>query len=210
MADQREEVLCGSTRGERELKSCFPQGYWHERYTDAKPVAFGHHVLGPEPLVRDGRVFGLDTGACHGGYLSALSVPDFTVYRVPAHADHWARVRRDWQLPVSKAKPWGWRTCQVCRPRHLDARSGRMRRPLIRGPGSLVDRRVGTIAHPVPTQPARCSLSSVTISSAPIGPRPRNQMSSSTRNALPSETAGSAFQPAPLMTVVSPVASGVP
>ncbi|MFC8044924.1 metallophosphoesterase family protein [Nocardia sp. NPDC057353] len=106
LAEQREEVLCGSTRGERELKALFPEGYWHERYTDSVPVVFGHHVTGADPLIRDGRIFGLDTGACHGGYLTALSVPDFTLHRVRAHADHWTAVRRTWQLPVLRSRPW--------------------------------------------------------------------------------------------------------
>lgn len=111
-AEQRAEILCGSTRGERELRELFPEGYWHEHYTDDKPVVFGHHVTGDEPLVRDGRVFGLDTGACHGGYLTAISLPDFTFHSVRAHADHWAQAKRDWQLPVLRTKPWhdySWR-----------------------------------------------------------------------------------------------------
>ncbi|GAB2925866.1 metallophosphoesterase family protein [Streptomyces mayteni] len=106
LAEQREEILCGSTRGERELAALFPDGHWHDHYTDAKPVVFGHHVTGREPLIRDGRIFGLDTGACHGWNLTALSVPDFTVHSVPARADHWSVTRRRWQLPVLRTRPW--------------------------------------------------------------------------------------------------------
>ncbi|OMI33365.1 hypothetical protein [Streptomyces sparsogenes] len=105
-AEQREEILCGSTRGERELAALFPDGYWYDHYTDAKPVVFGHHVTGPEPMIRDGRIFGLDTGACHGGNLTALCVPGFTVHSVKARADHWSTTKRAWQLPVLKSKPW--------------------------------------------------------------------------------------------------------
>ncbi|WP_283136727.1 metallophosphoesterase [Rhizohabitans arisaemae] len=105
-ADQKEEILCGSTSGERELAALFPGGHWHDHYTDAKPVVFGHHVTGREPLIRDGRVFGLDTGACHGWNLTALCVPGFTVHSVAARADHWSIAKRRWQLPVLKTKPW--------------------------------------------------------------------------------------------------------
>lgn len=105
-AGQREEILCGTTSGERELAALFPDGHWHDRYTDDKPVVFGHHVTGREPLIRDGRVFGLDTGACHGWNLTALCVPGFTVHSVAARADHWSAVKREWQLPVLKGKPW--------------------------------------------------------------------------------------------------------
>ncbi len=106
LASQKEEILCGSTSGERELAGLFPGGHWHDHYTDARPVVFGHHVTGRTPMIRDGRVFGLDTGACHGWNLTALSVPDFTIHSVPAHADHWADTKRRWQLPVLKTRPW--------------------------------------------------------------------------------------------------------
>ena len=106
LAEQKEEILCGSTTGERELAALFPDGYWTDHYTDAKPVAFGHHVVGPEAMVRDGRIFGLDTGACHGGRLTALCVPGFSVHSVAARADHWAVTKRRWQVPVLKTRPW--------------------------------------------------------------------------------------------------------
>lgn len=106
LGDQREEVLCGSTRGERELTTLFPDSHWYDHYTDARPVAFGHHVTGQEPMIRDGRIFGLDTGACHGWNLTALCLPGFTVHSVKARADHWSATKRQWQLPVLKTKPW--------------------------------------------------------------------------------------------------------
>lgn len=106
MARQGEHILCGTTSGEREIAAQFPDGHWHDHYTDAKPVVFGHHVTGHTPLIRDGRVFGLDTGACHGGNLTALCLPSFTIHAVPAHADHWALVKRQWQLPVLRSRPW--------------------------------------------------------------------------------------------------------
>lgn len=106
LSDQREEILCGSTRGERELTAVFPDGYWHDHYTDTKPVVFGHHVTGQEPMIRDGRIYGLDTGACHGWNLTALCLPEFTIHAVPAHADHWSAIKRQWQLPVLKTRTW--------------------------------------------------------------------------------------------------------
>ncbi|MEU7750100.1 metallophosphoesterase family protein [Nonomuraea sp. NPDC049158] len=106
LADQREEILCGSTRGERELAALFPDSRWYDHYTDAKPVVVGHHVTGREPMILDGRIFSLDTGACHGWNLTALCLPGFTVHSVKAHADHWSATKRQWQLPVLKSKPW--------------------------------------------------------------------------------------------------------
>lgn len=106
LAAQKEEILCGSTSGERELTALFPDSYWYDHYTDAKPVVFGHHVTGREPMIRDGRIFGLDTGACHGWTLTALCVPGFTLRSVEARADHWSIAKRQWQLPILKTKPW--------------------------------------------------------------------------------------------------------
>ena len=77
LADQDEDVLAGTTSGEHKLAAQLGGGYWHERYHDATPIVFGHHVVGRDPLVTPNRVYGIDTGACHGGRLTALSVPDF-------------------------------------------------------------------------------------------------------------------------------------
>ncbi|WP_019927497.1 metallophosphoesterase [Nocardia sp. BMG111209] len=106
LAAQREEILSGTTRGMRELDAAFPGSSWHDHYTDDTPIAFGHLVVGSTPLLRDDRIFGLDTGACHGGNLTAVSLPDRTIHSVPAQADHWSRTRREWQLPVLRSTPW--------------------------------------------------------------------------------------------------------
>ncbi|MFD0662434.1 serine/threonine protein phosphatase [Thermocatellispora tengchongensis] len=105
-AEQKHEILCGSTSGERQLAALFPDGHWYDHYTDPKPVVFGHHVTGRQPMIRDQRIFGLDTGACHGWNLTALCVPGFTIHSVKAHADHWTITKRRWQLPVLKTRPW--------------------------------------------------------------------------------------------------------
>jgi len=111
LAEQPEHVLAGTTSGEAELRARGfggdgAGGWWHEHYTDAVPVVFGHHVVGPEPLVREGKVYGIDTGACHGHRLTALSVPEFRLYSVPARADHWAHTARAYQVAVLRTRPW--------------------------------------------------------------------------------------------------------
>lgn len=111
LASTPEEILCGTTSGEAKLKKLVRDGWWHEHYTDAKPIVFGHHVTGPEPLLRDDRVFGIDTGCVHGHRLTALSVPDLTLYSVPSSGDHWKTIAQRHQVPVLRAKPWatmGW------------------------------------------------------------------------------------------------------
>jgi serine/threonine protein phosphatase 1 len=123
LAEQPPELLCGTTAGERLLATHFPDGYWHERYTGSKPVAFGHHVTGHTPLLRDGIVYGLDTGACHGWNLTAVSLPDGTIHSVPARADHWAAAKAEWQVPVLKTRPWldlAWPDLTAQAARHAD------------------------------------------------------------------------------------------
>jgi serine/threonine protein phosphatase 1 len=80
LAEQDEDVLAETTSGEHKLTAQLAGGYWHEHYHDAIPIVFGHHVVGRDGLVTANHVYGIDTGACHGGRLTALSVPDFTLY----------------------------------------------------------------------------------------------------------------------------------
>jgi serine/threonine protein phosphatase 1 len=112
LAEQPEAILAGTTSGEAQLKKLIPDRWWHEAYDDVVPVAFGHHVVGHEPLIREGKIYGLDTGACHGQRLTALSVPDFKVYSVPSHGDYWREVGPHYQVPVLRTRPWAtmaWR-----------------------------------------------------------------------------------------------------
>lgn len=106
LSAQKEEVLSGTVSGERELSTVLGDRYWHEVYAGEKPVVFGHHVVGKDPLVGRGLIYGLDTGACHGGRLTALVVPGFTLHSVSARADHWEQTKRTWQARVLWAKPW--------------------------------------------------------------------------------------------------------
>ncbi|HEX7839545.1 MAG TPA: metallophosphoesterase [Kofleriaceae bacterium] len=105
LAEQRDEILCGSTVGEHELQRALGDHRWHELWQGPKPVIFGHHVV-DEPLVRPSLVYGIDTGACHGGHLTALTLPDLQLHAVAAREDHWARIKRLWQADVLASKPW--------------------------------------------------------------------------------------------------------
>lgn len=107
LTEQDESVLAGTTAGEKKLRAIFGEDRaWHEAYDGVAPVAFGHHVTGA-PLVREGKVYGIDTGCCHGHTLTALSVPDFKLFSVPArHGDYWARAMRDYQVPVLRTRDW--------------------------------------------------------------------------------------------------------
>jgi serine/threonine protein phosphatase 1 len=104
---QKEEVLCGCTAGEKYLSKQYNNTYWSELYTGDKPVIFGHHVVGDEPLIIDRKVYGIDTGACHGGRLTALVIPGFKIIQVQSAQDYWQAELVKWQVPIMMAKPWG-------------------------------------------------------------------------------------------------------
>ena len=54
---------------------------------DAKPVIFGHLGIGkaPWPLPQRENLWPIDTGCAKGGYLTAVTIPDFRVYQVPGY-----------------------------------------------------------------------------------------------------------------------------
>ncbi len=103
--DQRPEVLCGCTAGEKYLSKQYAETYWSEHYIGEKPIVFGHHVVGDAPKIRDHQIYGIDTGACHGGRLTALVLPSFECVQIQAPIDYWHEEQRKWQLPVLQAKP---------------------------------------------------------------------------------------------------------
>lgn len=106
LAEQREDVLCGSTAGDRYLEKKYgTSAEWVNRYQGVKPVIYGHHVTGDVPEVKN-NTFGIDTGACHGGYLTAIELPGFIVHRVKAERDYWKDEQARWQIPVLRAKDW--------------------------------------------------------------------------------------------------------
>jgi serine/threonine protein phosphatase 1 len=105
-----EDVLAGTASGDTKLKERYGEQPWYDFYEDDKPVAFGHSVVGSEPLVMHERIFGLDTGACHGMRLTGLLLPEMRLVSVPARTDHWTRVRQQWQAPVLRTLPWSTMT----------------------------------------------------------------------------------------------------
>lgn len=92
---QRDVVLIGTLTGEKYITEKLPPP-WYDHYDGAKPLIFGHHdyLRTGQPVVREGRVYGLDTGVVHGGRLTALVLPEFRIVSVPSARDYWAEARR--------------------------------------------------------------------------------------------------------------------
>lgn len=106
LKEQKQEVLSGSTSGDRYLgKKYSAEKYWTEFYNGAKPIIYGHHVVGDIPKILN-NTFGIDTGACHGNYLTAIELPGFIIHQVKAKKDYWKEEQKKWQIPVLKAKNW--------------------------------------------------------------------------------------------------------
>ncbi|MFH0980551.1 MAG: metallophosphoesterase [Planctomycetota bacterium] len=102
---QLDTVVIGTLTGEAYMQEKYP-GPWYDHYTGPKPVVVGHHsYLGTgEPLIREGLVYAIDTGCCHGGRLTALILPEFRIVSVPSREDYWTRTRRDYAVMAGSGR----------------------------------------------------------------------------------------------------------
>ena len=106
LAQQKEEVLCSTMSGAKQLDRTLGGRDWAALYHGHKPIVFGHRVVGDEAVHWNERAWAIDTGACHGGWLTGLVTPGFELVRVKARRNHWATERRKWERPVLEARPW--------------------------------------------------------------------------------------------------------
>jgi serine/threonine protein phosphatase 1 len=103
--DAPTDVLSGTTSGLQRLEGQLGGRYWHDVHDGPLPVVFGHHVV-DEPLIRPGRAYGIDTGVCFGGRLTALIVPSFELVSVPSTGDHWPATIQRWEADVLRGEAW--------------------------------------------------------------------------------------------------------
>lgn len=106
LEEQRENVLSGTMSGGKYLQRLYGEQYWSEVYSGEKPIIYGHHVVGERPEVINDKVYGIDTGACHGGRLTAIVLPGFEIHQVDVKYDYWREQQIIWQIPVLKNKNW--------------------------------------------------------------------------------------------------------
>jgi hypothetical protein len=97
------------------MKSLFDnsQAHWWERYEGTMPIVHGHyfgHGLGEKPRHAN-NTWGIDNGACFGGSLTALILPEGRTVQVQAATDHWKAVRAahsalidEWHAQVRAAR----------------------------------------------------------------------------------------------------------
>jgi serine/threonine protein phosphatase 1 len=106
LEQQRPEILCGSTSGERALRRQFGERPWFEFFKGPKPIIFGHKVFPEGSLRKSGLVYGIDTGACRGGALTSVILPAFEIVSVKARANHWGRIAAEFQGRVLRGGNW--------------------------------------------------------------------------------------------------------
>ena len=106
VARQRQDVLAATTSGSKYLEVCYPNRHWADEYTGDKPIVFGHQVVGDHARCFGRNAYGIDTGACHGGYLTGLVLPDFQLHRVKSRRDYWTSQQQRWEIPVLQSRPW--------------------------------------------------------------------------------------------------------
>ncbi|RZK71456.1 MAG: metallophosphoesterase, partial [Pedobacter sp.] len=103
---QKEEVLSGATSGQRYLNERYPpSGLWNDHYRGEKMIVYGHQVVGDFPKTINNTI-GIDTGACNGGFLTALELPGFNIHQVASKRDYWKEEQKIWQLKILQSKPW--------------------------------------------------------------------------------------------------------
>ena len=71
-----------------------PKGgiFWTEKWKGPENVIYGHNVNLGEPRIDEPvpgvKCYGIDTGCCFGGKLTALILPSFEIVQVQAHAEY--------------------------------------------------------------------------------------------------------------------------
>jgi serine/threonine protein phosphatase 1 len=100
LGEQDERVLTGSGFMPQNRHAADGLFAWCETYPrDAKPIIFGHLGVGraPWPYPQRENLWPIDTGCASGGYLTAVTLPDFKVFQVRARKEY--RKRRSRGLP---------------------------------------------------------------------------------------------------------------
>jgi hypothetical protein len=106
LSQQRATVLAGTMGGDNYLAKRYGRP-WYELYQGTKPVIVGHcNYNGSDaPFVFRDLIYGLDTSVYAGKALTGLLLPQFRLVSVPARANHWRNVLREYRSILPKRRP---------------------------------------------------------------------------------------------------------
>lgn len=88
LEEQKETFLVSSMSAEKRMRHLVRP--WYELVNTNKPIIFGHRTY-EQPFVFRDKIFGIDTGCCTGGSLTAITLPDFKFHSVKARDTYWPR-----------------------------------------------------------------------------------------------------------------------
>ncbi|WP_128330164.1 metallophosphoesterase [Apibacter sp. HY039] len=105
LTEQKNNVLCGTESGEKYLSKKYSEKKsWRDYYKGTKSVIYGHRVVGTSPKIKN-NTYGIDTGASHGGYLTALELGSYYFFQVKSGISR--TIKQDhYQVSVLKTKNW--------------------------------------------------------------------------------------------------------
>lgn len=89
LEEQKPSLMIGRLSGKRYIETYYGSE-WYRQISLEKPLIVGHRDYSEscQPFVYRDKFFGLDTGACRGGCLAGLILPDFQLITVPSRADY--------------------------------------------------------------------------------------------------------------------------
>jgi serine/threonine protein phosphatase 1 len=98
--EQDPNLLAGVMSKEIYLRDKYKKP-WYELYDGVKPIIVGHnHYRGDgRPLIIKDKVYAIDTGCCHGYYLTGIILPDFKIISVKAAGNYWRMMKRKYYAP---------------------------------------------------------------------------------------------------------------
>jgi serine/threonine protein phosphatase 1 len=106
LPQQRATVLAGTMGGDNYLTKQYGRP-WYQLYQGTKPVIVGHHNYNGSdvPFVYRDLIYGLDTSVYAGKTLTGLLLPQFRLVSVPAKANHWRNVLREYRSVLPQRRP---------------------------------------------------------------------------------------------------------